>query len=87
MKKPKPPKVRILRDCGNKTKLVRIDPDVLEGIKALAKENDRSIPRQINQMLRECIQRSENLHLEKMVFNESDAKRISEAIKNKKVLD
>ena len=36
-----------------KPKLVRIDPDVLEAIIKLAKENDRSIPRQINRMLRE----------------------------------
>jgi len=36
-----------------KPKLVRIDPDVLQAVIKLAKENDRSIPRQINRMLRD----------------------------------
>lgn len=35
-----------------KSKLVRIDQNVLEAITKLAKENDRTIPRQINRMLR-----------------------------------
>jgi hypothetical protein len=42
-----------------KPKLVRIDPDVIEAITKIAKEKDRTIPKQINRILRKSIKLEE----------------------------
>ncbi len=54
----------------NNPKLIRIDVDVLEAVTKLAKENDRSIPKQINRMLREDIRNIETWEKTTMSINE-----------------